>query len=65
MHQTITTSAALTTVHSPVIHFHVLPVEKENNAGDVADVKVSCVDVRFIHVNDVDGCHVAQVVGSF
>lgn len=48
-----------------VIHFHVLPVEKENNAGDVADVKVSCVDVRFIHVNDVDGCHVAQVVGSF
>lgn len=47
-----------------IIHLHVLSVEKENNGGDVADVEVSCVDGRFIHVDDVDGRHVAQVVGS-
>ena len=51
--------------HSPIIHFHVLSVEKENSGGDVTDVKVSCVDWSFIHINDVDGRHVAQVMGSF
>lgn len=52
-------------IHSPIIHFHVLPIEKEDSGGDVADVKVSCVDGSFIHINDVDGRHVAQVMGRF
>lgn len=48
-----------------IIHFHVLSVEKENSGGDVTDVKVSCVDRHFIHIHDVDGRHVTQVMGSF
>ena len=52
-------------MHSPIIHFHVLAVEKENCGGDVTDVKVSGVDGSFIHVNDVNGRHVTEVVGSF
>lgn len=42
-----------------------LAVEKENCGGDVTDVKVSGVDGSFIHVNDVNGRHVTEVVGSF
>lgn len=48
-----------------IVHFHVLSVEKENSGGDVADVKVSRVDGSFIHIDDVDGRHVTQVMGSF
>lgn len=48
-----------------IIHFHVLSVEKEHRGGDVTDVKVSCVNGSFIHINDVDGRHVTQVMGSF
>lgn len=49
----------------PIINFHVLPVEKENCWGDVADVKVSGVNRSFVDINYVDGRHVTQVVGSF
>lgn len=52
-------------VWGAIIHFHVLPVEKENSGGDVADVKVSGVDGSFIHINDIDGRHVTQIVSSF
>lgn len=58
-------STSVTFVHSPIIHFHVLSVEEENSGGDVTYVEVSCVDGSFIHINDVDGRHVTQVMGSF
>lgn len=40
--------------HLPIVHFHVLSVEKENSGRDVTNVEVSCVDWRFIHINDID-----------
>lgn len=54
-----------TSVHSPVIHLHVLPVEKENGGRDVTNVKVSGVDWSLIDINNVDGRHVTQVMGRF
>lgn len=44
----------LTFVHSPIIYFHVLPIKKENSGGDVTDIEVSCVNWRFIHIDDID-----------
>lgn len=55
----------MTALHSPIIHFHVLPIEEEDSGGDVTNVKVSCVDGSFVHINNVDGRHVAQAMGSF
>lgn len=52
-------------VYSPIVHFHVLPVEKENSGGDVTDVEVSCVNWRFVYINDIDGRHVTEVMGGF
>ena len=42
-----------------------LSVEEEDSGGDVADVKVSGVDWDFVHIHDVYGRHVAQVVSRF
>lgn len=42
-----------------------LSVEKENRGGDVTDVKVSCIDRSFVYINDIDGRHITQVMGSF
>lgn len=42
-----------------------LSIKKENSGGDVTDVEVSCVNGRFIHIDDVDGGHITQVMGSF
>lgn len=51
--------------HLPIVHFHVLSVEKENSGRDVTNVEVSCVDWRFIHINDIDWGHIAEVMGGF
>lgn len=51
--------------HSPIVHFHVLAVEKENSGRDVTNVEVSCVNWRFIYINDIDGRHITEVMGSF
>lgn len=50
---------------SPIVHFHVLPVKKEDGGRDVTNVEVSRVNWRFIYINDIDGRHVTQVMGSF
>ena len=51
--------------HSPIVHFHVLSVEKKNCGRDVTNVKVSCVNRRFIYINDIDGRHITKVMGGF
>lgn len=51
--------------HSPIVHFHVLSVEKENSGRDVTNVEVSCVNWRFIYINNVDGGHITKVMGGF
>lgn len=51
--------------HSPIVHFHVLSVEKKNCGRDVTNVEVSCVNRRFIYINDIDGRHITKVMGGF
>lgn len=59
------TANKLGVIWGAIIHLHVLPVEEEDGGGDVADVKVSRVDRSFVHIDDVDRRHVAEVVGGF
>ena len=42
-----------------------LSVEEEYRGGDIADVKVPGVHRDFVHIHDVYGGHVAQVVCRF
>lgn len=51
--------------YSPIVHFHVLTVEKENSGRDVTNVEVSRVNRRFIYINDIDGRHITEVMGRF